>query len=55
MWKGFEANMVALVKLIKKEFIEPTDFFLGNVRCFGDNVHIYEDDWQAVEAVINDI
>lgn len=52
MFKAFEANLMGFQQLVKDELTEPTDFTLGTLRCFGDNVHLYEDDWQAIEAII---
>jgi thymidylate synthase len=52
MFKAFEANLMAFQELAKDELIGPTDFMIGKLRCFGDNVHIYEDDFQAVEQVL---
>ena len=52
MFKAFEANLMAFQELVKDELIGPTDFMLGTIRCIGDNVHIYEDDWQAVEEAL---
>jgi len=52
MFKAFEANLIAFQELVKDELIGPTDFMLGSLRCFGDNVHIYEDDFQAAEEVL---
>jgi thymidylate synthase len=52
-FKAFEANMMGFLEVVKDEFAIPTDFRLGVLRCFGDNVHIYEDDFQAVERVLN--
>lgn len=52
MFKAFEANIIAFQELVKDELLLPTDFSLGIIRCFGDNVHIYEDDFQAVSNII---
>ncbi|MGA9139714.1 MAG: thymidylate synthase [Methanocella sp.] len=52
MFKAFEANLMAFQELVRDELIGPTDFMIGKLRCFGDNVHIYEDDFQAVEAAL---
>ncbi len=52
MFKAFEANLMAFQELVRDELIGPTDFMIGRLRCFGDNVHIYEDDFQAVEAAL---
>lgn len=52
IFKAFEANIIAFQQLIKDELTGPTDFMLGTLRCIGDNVHIYEDDFQAVEQVL---
>ena len=52
MFKAFEANLMAFQELVKDELIGPTDFSLGTLRCIGDNVHIYEDDFQSVEQVL---
>jgi thymidylate synthase len=52
MFKAFEANLMAFQELAKDELLAPTGFTIGKLRCFGDNVHIYEDDFQAVEAML---
>jgi thymidylate synthase len=52
MFKAFEANLMAFQELVRDELTGPTGFRLGKLRCFGDNVHIYEDDFQAVEAML---
>jgi thymidylate synthase len=53
MFKAWEANLMAFQELIKDEFLMAghtgSEFNMGALRLFGDNVHIYEDDWQAVE------
>ncbi|MCD1294011.1 thymidylate synthase [Methanocella sp. CWC-04] len=51
-FKAFEANIIAFQELIKDELTGPTDFMLGSLRCIGDNVHIYEDDFQKVEEIL---
>jgi thymidylate synthase len=51
-FKAFEANMMAFQELIKDELTGPTKFSLGTLRCIGDNVHIYEDDFQSVEEIL---
>lgn len=52
MFKAFEANMMAFLELIKDELLDPSGFRMGVLRCIGDNVHIYEDDFQAVEQIM---
>jgi thymidylate synthase len=32
-----------------------SEFNMGNLRLFGDNVHIYEDDFQAVEQILDEL
>lgn len=52
MFKAFEANLCAFIDLIHREWEADTGFILGTVRCIGDNVHIYEDDFAAVDEVL---
>ncbi|HMK47686.1 MAG TPA: thymidylate synthase [Methanocella sp.] len=52
MFKAFEANLMGFQELVKDELTGPSGLKMGKLRCFGDNVHIYEDDFQAVEGVL---
>lgn len=52
MFKGFEANLIAFQELVNDELLSPCGYSLNKLRCFGDNVHIYEDDFQAVEKIL---
>lgn len=52
LFKAFEANLIAFQELIQDEFCKPCGFELKSLRCFADNVHIYEDDFQDVERVL---
>lgn len=53
MFKAFEANLIAFQELIAEEFLLPCDYRLNCLRCFADNGHIYEDDFQSVERILN--
>jgi thymidylate synthase len=53
MFKAFEANLMAFQQLIDDEFTGPLGYKVRLLRCIADNVHIYEDDFQAVEQVLD--
>ena len=52
LFKALEANLMGFQEVIRDELLEDTDFTLGVMKCMGDNVHIYSDDWSAVETVL---
>jgi thymidylate synthase len=52
LFKAYEANLMAFQELISDEFTGPCGYKLRGLRCFADNFHIYEDDFQSVEKVL---
>jgi thymidylate synthase len=44
IYKGFEANLNGLLCMVNEELIFPNDLTVKSLRCFGDNVHIYDSD-----------
>lgn len=50
--KGYEANLNAILFMIREELLEPTGFKLNVFRALADNCHIYYEDWQDALRVV---
>lgn len=45
-YKGAGSNIVGLVYMVQEHIVKDTKFKLGRIVLHGDNVHVYEQDWQ---------
>lgn len=51
MFKGYPANINAIYWMLQEELLKPTGYKLRAFRAMGDNVHVYEDDYEDVERM----
>jgi thymidylate synthase len=48
-YKGAGSNIVGLMYMVDEHILKGTKFRLGKVIMHGDNVHVYEQDWQQAK------
>lgn len=51
IYKAFQADILGLSFMFNKELLEPTGYKLKTLRCYGDNCHIYAEDWEDAERI----
>ncbi len=52
MFKGYEANINAILWMIREELLDPTGYRLNAFRALADNCHVYAVDWPQARAAI---
>jgi thymidylate synthase len=52
MFKGYPANLNAILWMVSEEFLEPAGFRLNAFRALADNCHIYSEDWDDARRII---
>ncbi len=51
MFKGYPANINAILWMLREELLEPAGFKLNVFRALADNCHIYREDWEAAKRI----
>lgn len=52
MFKGYPANLNAILWMVREEFLEPAGYRLNAFRALADNCHVYSEDWDDAKRII---
>lgn len=51
IFKAYQADILGIAYMLNNEILKPTGYKLNIMRCYGDNCHIYEQDWDEANKI----